>query len=109
MTVKMNAVSHVISASYIHYSTHTEVPQEGSAFSRSALETSHLSSVNVRLQVKKDPDSPEATPPSTPGSSHSSKPLLQGNGSMDSRARQRKRKKVSHFSPRWLYVPFLQK
>ncbi|XP_015253096.1 PREDICTED: transcription initiation protein SPT3 homolog [Cyprinodon variegatus] len=69
MSVKMNAVSHVISASYIHYSTHTE--------------------------VKKDPDSPEATPPSTPGSSHSSKPLLQGNGSVDSRARQRKRKKSS--------------
>lgn len=45
-------------------------------------------------QVKKDPDSPEATPPSTPGSSHSSKPLPQGNGSLDGRARQRKRKKV---------------
>lgn len=45
-------------------------------------------------QLKKDPDSPEATPPSTPGSSHTSKPLLQGNGSLDSRARQRKRKKV---------------
>ncbi|XP_016536138.1 transcription initiation protein SPT3 homolog [Poecilia formosa] len=69
MTVKTNPVSHVISASYIHYNTHTE--------------------------VKKDPDSPEATPPSTPGSSHSSKPLLLGNGSMDSRARQRKRKKSS--------------
>uniref|UniRef100_A0A3B3TK28 SPT3 homolog, SAGA and STAGA complex component n=1 Tax=Poecilia latipinna TaxID=48699 RepID=A0A3B3TK28_9TELE len=72
MTVKTNPVSHVISASYIHYNTHTEV---------------HT--------VKKDPDSPEATPPSTPGSSHSSKPLLLGNGSMDSRARQRKRKKSS--------------
>ncbi|MEQ2167009.1 hypothetical protein GOODEAATRI_034419, partial [Goodea atripinnis] len=47
-------------------------------------------------QVKKDPDSPEATPPSTPGSSHSSK-SLQGNGSTDSRGRQRKRKKVSGF------------
>uniref|UniRef100_A0A3Q2T997 SPT3 homolog, SAGA and STAGA complex component n=2 Tax=Fundulus heteroclitus TaxID=8078 RepID=A0A3Q2T997_FUNHE len=69
MTVKMNPVSHVISASYIHYNTHPE--------------------------VKKDPDSPEATPPSTPGSSHSSKPLLQGNGGADSRARQRKRKKSS--------------
>eukprot|EP00064_Thunnus_orientalis_P023210 superscaffoldBa00008557_g23442 len=45
-------------------------------------------------QVKKDPDSPEATPPSTPGSSHSAKPLQQGNGSLDGRARQRKRKKV---------------
>ncbi|CAJ1066767.1 transcription initiation protein SPT3 homolog [Xyrichtys novacula] len=67
MTAKTNPISHVISASYIHYNTHTE--------------------------VKKDPDSPEATPPSTPGSSHSSKPLLQGNGSLDSRARQRKRKK----------------
>lgn len=67
MTAKTNPISHVISASYIHYSTHTE--------------------------VKKDPDSPEATPPSTPSSSHSSKPLLQGNGSVDGRARQRKRKK----------------
>ncbi|XP_029925727.1 transcription initiation protein SPT3 homolog [Myripristis murdjan] len=67
MTLKTNPISHVISASYIHYNTHTE--------------------------VKKDPDSPEATPPSTPGSSHSSKPLLQGNGSLDGRARQRKRKK----------------
>ncbi|XP_035760670.1 transcription initiation protein SPT3 homolog, partial [Neolamprologus brichardi] len=67
MTAKTNPVSHVISASYIHYNTHAE--------------------------VKKDPDSPEATPPSTPGSSHSSKPVLQGNGSVDGRARQRKRKK----------------
>lgn len=67
MTAKTNPVSHVISASYIHYNTHAE--------------------------VKKDPDSPEATPPSTPGSSHSSKPLLQGNGSVDGRGRQRKRKK----------------
>ncbi|XP_075993329.1 transcription initiation protein SPT3 homolog [Genypterus blacodes] len=67
MTSKTNPISHVISASYIHYSTHTE--------------------------VKKDPDSPEATPPSTPSSSHSSKPLLHGNGSLDGRARQRKRKK----------------
>nr|XP_046257824.1 transcription initiation protein SPT3 homolog [Scatophagus argus] len=67
MTAKTNPISHVISASYIHYNTHAE--------------------------VKKDPDSPEATPPSTPGSSHSSKPLLQGNGSLDGRARQRKRKK----------------
>ncbi|KAM4607057.1 transcription initiation protein SPT3 homolog isoform 2-T2 [Polymixia lowei] len=67
MTSKTNPVSHVISASYIHYNTHTE--------------------------VKKDPDSPEATPPSTPGSSHSAKPLLQGNGSLDGRTRQRKRKK----------------
>lgn len=69
MTAKSNPISHVISASYIHYNTHAE--------------------------VKKDPDSPEATPPSTPGSSHSSKPLLQGNGSLDGRARQRKRKKSS--------------
>uniref|UniRef100_A0A672HZN4 SPT3 homolog, SAGA and STAGA complex component n=1 Tax=Salarias fasciatus TaxID=181472 RepID=A0A672HZN4_SALFA len=67
MTAKTSPVGHVISASYIHYNTHTE--------------------------VKKDPDSPEATPPSTPSSSHSSKPLLQGNGSLDGRARQRKRKK----------------
>ncbi|XP_072246663.1 transcription initiation protein SPT3 homolog [Leuresthes tenuis] len=66
MMAKTDPVSHVISASYIHYNTH---------------------------EVKKDPDSPEATPPSTPGSSHASKPLLQGNGSVDSRARQRKRKK----------------
>ncbi|KAG8000340.1 Transcription initiation protein SPT3-like protein, partial [Nibea albiflora] len=51
MAAKTNPISHVISASYIQYNTHTE--------------------------VKKDPDSPEATPPSTPGSSHSSKPLLQ--------------------------------
>ncbi|XP_028982941.1 transcription initiation protein SPT3 homolog [Betta splendens] len=69
MTAKSNPISHVISASYIHYNTHTE--------------------------VKKDPDSPEATPPSTPGSSHSSKHPLQGNGSLDGRARQRKRKKSS--------------
>ncbi|XP_026211454.1 transcription initiation protein SPT3 homolog [Anabas testudineus] len=67
MTAKSNPISHVISASYIHYNTHTE--------------------------VKKDPDSPEATPPSTPSSSHSSKHPLQGNGSLDGRARQRKRKK----------------
>nr|XP_020457393.1 transcription initiation protein SPT3 homolog [Monopterus albus] len=68
MTAKTNPISHVTSASYIHYNTHAE--------------------------VKKDPDSPEATPPSTPSSSsHSSKPLLQGNGSLDGRARQRKRKK----------------
>lgn len=67
MTAKTNPINHVISSSYIHYNTHTE--------------------------VKKDPDSPEATPPSTPGSSHSTKPLLQGNGSLDGRARQRKRKK----------------
>ncbi|XP_077437342.1 transcription initiation protein SPT3 homolog [Vanacampus margaritifer] len=67
MVAKTNAVTHVISASHIHYNTHVE--------------------------VKKESDSPEATPPSTPGSSHSSKPLLQGNGSLDGRARQRKRKK----------------
>ncbi|KAJ3610178.1 hypothetical protein NHX12_022272 [Muraenolepis orangiensis] len=64
MASKSDPVSQVISSSYIHYHTHPE--------------------------VKKDPDSPEATPPSTPGSSHSSKPLLQGIGS----ARLRKRKKV---------------
>ncbi|KAM9364023.1 transcription initiation protein SPT3 homolog [Pholidichthys leucotaenia] len=69
MTAKTTSVSHVISASYIHYNTHAE--------------------------VKKDPDSPEATPPSTPGSSHSSKPLPQGNGGLDSRSRQRRRKKSS--------------
>ncbi|XP_008320728.1 transcription initiation protein SPT3 homolog isoform X2 [Cynoglossus semilaevis] len=68
MTAKTNPISHLISASYIQYNTHAE--------------------------VKKDPDSPEATPPSTPGSSHSSKSLPQGNGSLDGRARQRKRKKV---------------
>ncbi|KAI9514915.1 hypothetical protein NQZ68_029762 [Dissostichus eleginoides] len=67
MTPKTNPISHVISSSFIQYNTHPE--------------------------VKKDPDSPEATPPSTPGSSHSAKPLPQGNGSMDGRARQRKRKK----------------
>ncbi|XP_051935376.1 transcription initiation protein SPT3 homolog [Hippocampus zosterae] len=67
MVAKTNAVTHVISASHIHYNTHTE--------------------------VKKESESPEATPPSTPGSSHSSKPLLQGNGSLEGRARQRKRKK----------------
>lgn len=69
MTAKTNIVSHVISASHIQYHTYTE------------------------SQMKKDPDSPEATPPSTPGSSHSNKPLSQGNGSVDGRARQRKRKK----------------
>ncbi|KAM9726208.1 transcription initiation protein SPT3 homolog isoform 1-T3 [Menidia menidia] len=67
MAAKTDPVSHVISASYLHYSTHTE--------------------------VKKDPDSPEATPPSTPGASLASKPPPQGNGSVDGRARQRKRKK----------------
>ncbi|TDH01577.1 hypothetical protein EPR50_G00181620 [Perca flavescens] len=67
MTAKTNPVGRVISASYIHYNTHTE--------------------------VKKDPDSPEATPPSTPSSAHSSKSLPQGNGSLDGRGRQRKRKK----------------
>ncbi|XP_068183670.1 transcription initiation protein SPT3 homolog [Antennarius striatus] len=66
MVAKTNPINYVISASYINYNSYTE--------------------------VKKDPDSPEATPPSTPGSSLSSKPLLQGNGSLD-RARQRKRKK----------------
>ncbi|XP_033835436.1 transcription initiation protein SPT3 homolog [Periophthalmus magnuspinnatus] len=69
MTAKIDAVSHVISASYIQY----QPPHE----------------------VKKDPDSPEATPPSTPGSSHSTKSLSQGNGSLDGRSRQRKRKKSS--------------
>ncbi|KAJ0066858.1 hypothetical protein NL108_004823, partial [Boleophthalmus pectinirostris] len=68
MTAKIDAVSHVISASYIQYQPPHEV-------------------------VKKDPDSPEATPPSTPGSSHSTKSLSQGNGSLDGRTRQRKRKK----------------
>lgn len=67
MNVKTNAVSHVISASYIQYQPLHE--------------------------VKKDPDSPEATPPSTPGSSHSTKSVSQGNGSLDGRTRQRKRKK----------------
>ncbi|KAJ4918840.1 hypothetical protein JOQ06_022258 [Pogonophryne albipinna] len=67
MTPKTNPISHVISSSFIQYNTHPE--------------------------VKKDPDSPEATPPSTPGSSQSAKPLPQGNGSLDGRARPRKRKK----------------
>ncbi|XP_049591152.1 transcription initiation protein SPT3 homolog [Syngnathus scovelli] len=67
MVAKTNAVAHVISASHIHY--------------------------NTQAEVKKESESPEATPPSTPGPSHSSKPLLQGNGSLDGRARQRKRKK----------------
>ncbi|KAM6956239.1 transcription initiation protein SPT3 homolog [Aplochiton taeniatus] len=67
MTSKSSPFSHVISANYIHYSRHAE--------------------------VKKDPDSPEATPPSTPGSSQTHKPLPQGNGSLDSRTRQRKRKR----------------
>ncbi|CAL9687725.1 unnamed protein product [Knipowitschia caucasica] len=69
MTGKIDAVSHVISASHIQY----QLPHE----------------------VKKDPDSPEATPPSTPGSSHNTKSLSQGNGSLDGRTRQRKRKKSS--------------
>ncbi|XP_061645326.1 transcription initiation protein SPT3 homolog [Phyllopteryx taeniolatus] len=65
VVAKTDAVAHVVSASHIHY--------------------------NTRAEVKKESDSPEATPPSTPGSS---KPLLQGNGSLDGgRARQRKRKK----------------
>lgn len=73
MNVKTNAVSHVISASYIQYQPLQE--------------------------VKKDLDSPEATPPSTPGSSHSAKSLSQGNGSLDGRARQRKRKKSCPVAP----------
>ncbi|XP_061693232.1 transcription initiation protein SPT3 homolog isoform X2 [Syngnathoides biaculeatus] len=67
VVAKTDAVAHVISASHIRYNAHAE--------------------------VKKESDSPEATPPSTPGSSHSSKPLLHGNGSLDGRTRQRKRKK----------------
>jgi len=73
MSPKAGPLSHVISASYIHYASNTE--------------------------VKKDPDSPENTPPSTPSSSLSSKPLPQGNqgngGLESSRSRQRKRKKSS--------------
>uniref|UniRef100_A0A3Q3VZA6 SPT3 homolog, SAGA and STAGA complex component n=1 Tax=Mola mola TaxID=94237 RepID=A0A3Q3VZA6_MOLML len=66
MTVKTGPISHVICTSYIHHNT-----QSG---------------------VKKDPDSPEPIPPS-PGSSQCSKSLLQGTGSLDGRAKQRKRKK----------------
>lgn len=99
MTVKTNPISHVISASYIHYNTHSEVPY--SQLKKRLCEIHHkllfalfLIFLRFVLQLKKDPDSPEATPPSTPSSSHTSKPLLQGNGSLDGRARQRKRKKV---------------
>ncbi|XP_077469773.1 transcription initiation protein SPT3 homolog isoform X2 [Stigmatopora argus] len=74
MVAKTNTVAHVISASHIQYNSHVE-------------------------QVKKESDSPEATPPSTPGSSHSSKPFPQGNGSLDGRARQRKRKKSCPATP----------
>ncbi|XP_077469774.1 transcription initiation protein SPT3 homolog isoform X3 [Stigmatopora argus] len=73
MVAKTNTVAHVISASHIQYNSHVE--------------------------VKKESDSPEATPPSTPGSSHSSKPFPQGNGSLDGRARQRKRKKSCPATP----------
>ncbi|XP_062303618.1 transcription initiation protein SPT3 homolog isoform X1 [Osmerus eperlanus] len=71
MSPKTGPFSHVIAANYIHYHSNTE--------------------------VKKDPDSPENTPPSTPSSSHSSKSLPQGNGE-SSRSRQRKRKKSSTVS-----------
>ncbi|KAM8852746.1 transcription initiation protein SPT3 homolog [Synchiropus picturatus] len=64
---KPDPVSHVISAHAIQYSSQTE--------------------------VKKDPDSPDPAPSSPPGSSHYSRLLLQGNGSLDGRARPRKRKK----------------
>ncbi|XP_078787771.1 transcription initiation protein SPT3 homolog isoform X2 [Oryzias latipes] len=63
-----------------------------------AMEVLSYLAYETVAQVKKDPDSPEATPPSTPGSLHSSKPLLQGNGSIDTRARQRKRKKSAPVS-----------
>uniref|UniRef100_A0AAQ6I8N7 SPT3 homolog, SAGA and STAGA complex component n=1 Tax=Anabas testudineus TaxID=64144 RepID=A0AAQ6I8N7_ANATE len=93
MTAKSNPISHVISASYIHYNTHTEVDANiQSSFNHYIQVCSHYTA-SVLHQVKKDPDSPEATPPSTPSSSHSSKHPLQGNGSLDGRARQRKRKK----------------
>lgn len=68
MSPKTGSLSHVISANYIHYHSTAE--------------------------VKRDPDSPETTPPSTPSSSHTAKPLPQGNGESN-RTRQRKRKKSS--------------
>uniref|UniRef100_A0A4W5L9S4 SPT3 homolog, SAGA and STAGA complex component n=1 Tax=Hucho hucho TaxID=62062 RepID=A0A4W5L9S4_9TELE len=71
MTPKTDPFSHVVSASFIHYHSNTE--------------------------VKRDPESPETTPPSTPGSSHSSKPSNGGLG-LDSKTRQRKRKKSSAVS-----------
>lgn len=73
---------------FTHTHTHQYYPQ--SIFDQWLTYILHIFS----HKLKKDPDSPDATPPSTPSSSLSSKPLLQGNGSMDSRTRQRKRKKV---------------
>lgn len=93
MTAKSNPISHVISASYIHYNTHTEVHTHP-CLHRQPIQRKVISICLFLHQVKKDPDSPEATPPSTPGSSHGSKHPLQGNGSLDGRTRQRKRKKV---------------
>ncbi|KAL0969000.1 hypothetical protein UPYG_G00221420 [Umbra pygmaea] len=71
MTPKTDPFSHAVSASFIQYHSNTE--------------------------VKRDPDSPETTPPSTPGPSHSSK---SSNGALglDSKSRQRKRKKSSAVS-----------
>ncbi|XP_041710904.1 transcription initiation protein SPT3 homolog isoform X1 [Coregonus clupeaformis] len=71
MTPKTDPFSHAVSASFIHYHSNTE--------------------------VKRDPESPETTPPSTPCSSHSSKPSNGGLG-LDSKNRQRKRKKSSAVS-----------
>lgn len=108
MTAKTNPISHLISASYIQYNTHAEVR----IFTSITLSTNTVESHVVvdksilpgfLQQVKKDPDSPEATPPSTPGSSHSSKTLPQGNGSLDGRARQRKRKKVLRWPRSYLH------
>lgn len=81
--------------------THTHTPMLSSFYFRSMINIMFCKSFPHKL--KKDPDSPDATPPSTPSSSHSSKPLLQGNGSMDSRTRQRKRKKVSN-NPLFLFI-----
>lgn len=95
MTLKTSPISHVISASYIHYNTHTEVYTHTHTSIILIFDEQLTLVLNIfSHKVKKDPDSPDATPPSTPSSSHSSKPFLQGNGSMDSRTRQRKRKKV---------------
>ncbi|KAJ7991064.1 hypothetical protein DPEC_G00293360 [Dallia pectoralis] len=71
MTPKTDPFSHAVSASFIQYHNNTE--------------------------VKRDPDSPETTPPSTPGPSYSSKPSNGGLG-LDSKTRQRKRKKSSALS-----------
>uniref|UniRef100_A0AAY5KP85 SPT3 homolog, SAGA and STAGA complex component n=1 Tax=Esox lucius TaxID=8010 RepID=A0AAY5KP85_ESOLU len=71
MTPKTDPFSHAVSASFINYHSNTE--------------------------IKRDPDSPETTPPSTPGPSYSSKPSNGGLG-LESKTRQRKRKKSSAVS-----------